>query len=100
MLKKLLMSTALGMLLGAGVMCAEEVVVRVRPPALRHEVRPVRPGPRYVWIGGYYRWDAGARAHVWEAGRWELPPRPGVRWVAHRWERRGNGWVFVEGGWR
>ena len=98
MLKKLLIGSALGLLLGVGAATCAEVIVDVRPPALRHEVRPVRPGARYVWVPGYYRWDG--HAHVWEAGRWEVPPRPGVRWVAHRWERRHGRWVFVEGGWR
>ncbi len=28
------------------------------------------------------------------------PPHPGAVWVAHHWERRGEGWVLIEGYWR
>jgi hypothetical protein len=77
---------------------AEEVVVRVRPPRPIIEARMASPGPGYVWINGYHRWDGNA--YAWNAGRWEQPPRPNARWVAHRWVRRGNGYVLVEGRWR
>jgi hypothetical protein len=97
MLKKILMSSAFALLLSAGAVRAE-VIVNVRPPAAIVETRPARPGPHHVWIAGYHRWDG--HAYVWTPGRWEAPPRPGARWVAHKWVRRGNGWVFVEGRWR
>jgi len=97
MLKKLLISSAFGLLLCAGSVSAE-VVVRIGPPRAIVEAPPVRPGPRYVWIGGYHRWENNA--YVWVPGRWELPPRPHAKWVAHRWVHRGDHWVFVEGRWR
>ena len=98
MLKKLLMGSAFGFLLTVGTGLAAEVVVRVGPPAPIVETRPARPGPNYVWIGGFHRWDGNA--YVWAPGRWEVPPRPRARWVAHRWVRRHGGWVMVEGHWR
>jgi hypothetical protein len=97
MLKKLLIGSAFGLLLTAGTVCAE-VVVRVGPPAAIVETRPVAPGPNYVWIAGYHRWDGNA--YAWVPGRWDVPPRPHARWVAHRWVRRHGGWVLVEGHWR
>jgi len=97
MFKKILMSSALGLLLSAGIVSAE-VVVRVGPPRPVVEVRGVRPGPHHVWIGGYHRWDGNA--YVWVPGRWDAPPRRHARWVAHRWVHRHGGWVFVEGHWR
>jgi hypothetical protein len=97
MLKKLMIGSAFGLLLSAGTMLAE-VVVRVVPPAPIVEVRPDRPAPGHVWITGYHRWDGNA--YVWTPGRWEAPPRPHARWVAHRWVRRHGGWVMVEGHWR
>jgi hypothetical protein len=75
-----------------------EVVVRVRPPAAVVERRVVAPGPGYVWIAGYHRWDGAA--YAWVPGRWELPPRRHARWVAHRWVHGHGGWTFVEGRWR
>ena len=77
---------------------AAEVVVRVAPPAAVVETRGASPGAGYVWIGGYQRW--GGSAYAWVPGRWEAPPRPGARWVAHRWVHRHGGYVFVEGRWR
>jgi YXWGXW repeat-containing protein len=98
MLKKFLVSSAFGLLLSVGTMCAAEVIVKVAPPAAVVETRPVSPGPNYIWIDGYQRWDGNA--YVWMPGRWDVPPRAGARWVAHRWVRRHDGWVFVEGRWR
>jgi hypothetical protein len=97
-MRKFILSALLGGAFCVGSVLAEDVVVHVRPPALRVEHRPARPGPNYVWIGGYHRWDGGA--YVWEPGRWEVPPRERAVWVAPRWEHRGGGWVFVEGRWR
>jgi WXXGXW repeat (2 copies) len=77
---------------------AAEVIVRVAPPAAIVETRPAAPGAGYVWLGGYHRWNG--TAYAWVPGKWELPPRPHAHWVAHRWVKRGGGWVFVEGHWR
>ncbi|MBZ5619700.1 MAG: hypothetical protein LAQ69_13400 [Acidobacteriia bacterium] len=77
---------------------AAEVVIRVGPPRPLIERRIARPGPGYVWVGGYHRWDG--RTYEWVPGRWELPPRRHAHWVAHRYVRRGGGWEFVEGHWR
>lgn len=95
--KRLLLAVTSVFLLAAPAMYAE-VVIRVRPPAAIVETRPVAPGPGYFWTAGYHRWD-GTR-YVWVPGAWVLPPRPHAVWVAHRWVRRGGGWVFVEGHWR
>jgi hypothetical protein len=97
-MRKILLTTLLGIGIGLGAAQAEEIVVRVRPPHALVEHRPVRPGPTHVWIGGYHRWDG--RAYAWQPGRWEAPPRPHAVWVAPRWEHRGGEYVFVEGRWR
>ncbi len=72
--------------------------VRVGPPSPIIEARVVAPGPGYVWIDGYQRWD-GSR-YSWVAGRWSLPPRPRARWVSGRWARDRRGWYYQEGHWR
>jgi WXXGXW repeat (2 copies) len=86
---------ATGLCLGAH---AAEVVVKVRPPALKVEKRTARPGPNHVWVGGYHRWDGNS--YVWEPGKWEVPPREHAAWVSPRWEHHHDGYVFVEGRWK
>jgi hypothetical protein len=76
---------------------AADIVVSVRPPHAVIERRGPPPSSNHVWIGGYHRWDGNA--YAWTPGRWEQPPRPHVRWVAHRWVHRHGGWVLVEGHW-
>jgi WXXGXW repeat (2 copies) len=85
----------------ASVACATagpRVYVRVGPPRAVAEVRTVAPGPGYVWVAGYHRWDG--RAYVWVPGVWLAPPRPRAVWVAHHWVHDRHGWYFVEGHWR
>lgn len=79
-------------------MFAADVFVRVAPPRAVVETRPVMPGPGYVWTPGYQRWDG--HAYVWVPGAWVMPPHAHAHWVAHRWEHRRGGYVFVQGHWR
>jgi hypothetical protein len=75
----------------------EVVIVTAPPPVPVREYIVERPSPMHVWIGGYWSWRLGK--HVWIGGHWDLPPRTNVMWVEPRWERRGSGYVFVEGYW-
>jgi hypothetical protein len=77
---------------------AAVIVVHVAPPRVIVERRSPAPGPNYVWVSGYHRWENNA--YAWTPGRWEQPPRPHARWVAHRWTRQQGGWVMVDGHWR
>jgi WXXGXW repeat (2 copies) len=82
----------------ACVSASGRVYVRVGPPPPRVEAVLVAPGPRYVWLPGFYRWDGGG--YVWMPGRYELPPRARAAWVPPHWERHRRGWYVVEGHWR
>jgi hypothetical protein len=78
--------------------CAD-VVVKIAPPAPQSVAVIGRaPSSKYVWIGGYYRWN-GSR-YVWVAGKWIVPPRVGVVWIPPRWIPRPGGFVFVAGRWQ
>ena len=70
------------------------------PPAPRTEVIYDRPMPDAVWIQGYWVYR-GRGGYSWVAGHWEVPPphRPGGYIAAH-WERRGRGYVYINGYWR
>jgi hypothetical protein len=84
----------------ACVSCAgpTRAYVRVGPPAPIVETRLVAPGPGYVWIAGYHRWNGAT--YAWVPGRWERPPRPRAVWVAGHWIQERRGWYFVDGHWR
>ena len=97
-MRNILLAGLLGIGIGIGTATAAEVVVNVAPPRAVVEHRSHAPGPHYVWIRGYHRWDGGA--YVWVPGRWETPPREHAVWIAPRWQHRGGHWVFVEGRWR
>jgi WXXGXW repeat (2 copies) len=90
----------LGVLLLGGVIgVAQTTVIRIAPPPpVRVGVIGVAPGPGYVWVGGYQRWNGNG--YVWVAGKWVRPPRAGVIWVAPRYGRSGGGWVYHKGYWR
>lgn len=69
-------------------------------PPLRHEVVIVRPGPRYVWVPGYWNWEPYRRHYVWVGGRWLLPPTPRAIWIAPHVAYR-HGHPYYHGGhWR
>ncbi len=68
------------------------------PPAPVVEAPPPSPGPEYVWIGGYHRWDG--HGYVWVHGRYDRRPHPAANWEPAHWENRGRSHVYVEGRWR
>lgn len=96
----LLFATVVTLLLAlpAPASAAVRIYVNAAPPPLVVETRPVSPGARYVWVGGFHRWDG--RAYVWVPGRWALPPRARARWVAGHWAHHRRGWYWIEGRWR
>jgi hypothetical protein len=91
-------------LLTVSVPCASaatsaRVYVSIGPPAPVVETRVVAPGPGYVWVPGYHRWDS--RAYVWVPGRWVRPPHAHAAWVPARWVHEGHhGWYLKNGHWR
>ena len=54
------------------------------PPPRVLRVRPVAPGPDYVWVDGY--WYVVDGRYVWHRGYWTLPPYGGAAWIGPRWE--------------
>src|SRR5262245_49709111 len=102
----ILAGIALGaMLLAEGVFNPAAAIFVRTPPPRRVSTRAVgrRPGPRYVWTGGYYRWTGSPRARggfAWVPGRWRRSPRAGAVWVGPQWRRGRGGYTFVAGRWR
>jgi|SRR5579862_2292813 len=99
--RRLVAGAVLSAALAGAAACADvngRLYVRLGPPAPVYEARLAAPGPGYVWIEGYQRWDG--RAYVWTPGRWERPPRPRAVWVRGSWHHDGRGYYYVEGHWR
>ncbi len=97
-MNKLISTAVLGIALAVGSANAQ-VYVRIGPPPPRREVIVAQPGPNYVWVPGYHRWEGNA--YVWVPGTWVVPPQPYYhRWVAGHWRHTWHGWVWVEGHWR
>src|SRR4029077_5382831 len=61
-------------------------------------VRPVAPGPDYVWVDGY--WYPVDGHYRWHDGYWSRPAYGGARWVGprHDGERYYNGYWEGERG--
>jgi hypothetical protein len=74
------------------------VYVRVAPPVPVVEVETAAPGPEFIWVRGYHRWD-GER-YLWVPGHWERRPHAGAVWVNGEWKHHRDGWFWVEGHWR
>ena len=85
------------LLLAAASGFAADFSVGVRigaPPAPRVvRVRPVAPGPGWVWVDGY--WFAEGRRWRWHDGYWTRAPYEGAVWVRPRYE----GGMYYQGYW-
>jgi WXXGXW repeat (2 copies) len=68
------------------------------PPPPRYGVVGYAPGPGYVWTDGW--WDLRGNRWIWAPGRWQRPPRPGMRWYPHEWRQDHGRYRMRRGGWR
>jgi hypothetical protein len=75
---------ALLLLAGGSVFGQISVTIGPPPPPRVVRVQPVRPGPDYVWVEGY--WYPSGRHYRWHEGYWTRAPYSGARWVGPRYE--------------
>jgi hypothetical protein len=76
---------------------AEEVESPPPAPPPEVEVVPASPGPEFVWIAGFHRWNG--HGYVWVRGHYDRRPRERAQWVPAHWQGHGRGHVWVEGHW-
>ncbi len=71
-----------------------------QPPANIEEIPPAeRPqGDQYVWVPGYWSWDADRNNYIWVSGCWRAAP-PNMYWVPGYWSQVSRGWEWVAGFW-
>jgi hypothetical protein len=58
------------------------------------------PGPGYAWYEGRWVWNPRLDDYIWEPGRYVPVPAGYRAWRPGRWERRRQGYVWIEGRWR
>ena len=71
-----------------------------QPPPNIEEVPPAeRPeGQQFVWIPGYWSWDADRNSYIWVSACWRVAP-PNMSWVPGYWSQVSGGWEWVAGFW-
>jgi WXXGXW repeat (2 copies) len=75
------------------------VSVNFGPPAIPVYDQPVCPGDGYIWVPGYWAWDADFDDYYWVPGTWVEPPEVGFLWTPGYWGWNGAAFVFNEGYW-
>jgi len=78
----------------AGAQVSIGVHIGPPPPPRVVAVVPVRPGPEFMWVRGY--WYPVGRDYRWHDGYWTRPPYYGARWVSPRY----NGYRYYGGYWQ
>lgn len=76
------------------------LVAPIQPPPNIDEIPPgERPqGDGYVWVPGYWGWDADRNDYIWVSACWRVAP-PSMYWVPGYWSATNGGWEWVPGLW-
>ena len=80
-----------------GVVSAQSYTVRIAPPEPRQQVAPA-PRRGYVYVPGYWNWNAQRNRHVWMQPTW-VRERPGYVYYQPRWVERDGRWGMHRGAW-
>src|SRR5215472_16135499 len=95
----------LAMLLGTPSLAATPaqfgvaVAVTVPPPDLPVYDQPPCPGESYIWVPGYWAWDADFDDYFWVPATWVLAPQVGFFWSPGYWSWSGASFVWINGYW-
>ncbi|MCF7818583.1 MAG: hypothetical protein K9M54_11955, partial [Kiritimatiellales bacterium] len=71
-----------------------------QPPPNIEELPPTEKpkGQQFVWIPGYWAWDADRNGYIWVSACWRVPP-PKMSWVPGYWAQVSGGWQWIAGFW-
>jgi hypothetical protein len=76
-----------------------DVSVEVAPPPLPYYEQPVIPADGYIWVPGYWAWDATVGDYYWVPGTWVEPPQPELLWTPAYWGWVEGRYIFHPGYW-
>ena len=71
----------------------DTVYVQTEPPEPIVEKRPPAPGPKAVWVDGYWSWSGSG--YFWVKGRWITKPKG--HWNSGHWNKTKHGCVWQKG---
>src|SRR5215469_6364331 len=75
------------------------ISVLIAPPPLPVYEQPICPGEDYIWVPGYWAWDADYDDYYWVPGTWVFAPQPGFLWTPPYWAWDDGAYLFHEGYW-
>ena len=78
---------------------AVDIRVNIAPPPLPFYEQPVIPAEGYLWVPGYWAWDAADGDYYWVPGTWVEPPQPELLWTPAWWGWVDGRYVFYPGYW-
>jgi WXXGXW repeat (2 copies) len=106
---KVFRSSVFALMLGAAIpafliapaqaQIAVDVSVEVAPPPLPYYEQPIIPAEGYIWVPGYWAWDAAEGDYYWVPGTWIEPPQPELLWTPAYWGWVGGRYAFHPGYW-
>ena len=106
---KVLRSSVFALMLGAAIpafliapapaQISIDVSVEVAPPPLPYYEQPIIPAEGYIWVPGYWAWDAAEGDYYWVPGTWVEPPQPELLWTPAYWGWVGGRYAFHPGYW-
>jgi hypothetical protein len=76
------------------------LVAPIQPPPNIDEIPPAQSpqGGQYIWVPGYWSWDADRNNYIWVSACWRAAP-PSMSWVPGYWAKVNDGWEWVAGFW-
>lgn len=74
------------------------VSVNFAPPAIPTYTQVVCPGDGYIWVPGYWAYDANY-GYYWVPGYWTYPPSVGMLWTPGYWGFTNNVYMWNSGYW-
>ncbi len=76
--------------------CTTVAYVPADPPTAKTEVRSPKPGAKYTWSAGHWKWNG--QGYVWVDGHW-MKNKKGKTWAPGQWKKGPSGNVWVVGYW-